>query len=151
MLGVIGLGAFIVFGLGLIGFFVFKTLQFNVYNQDNASLEGKIAGLEISETKLVLLKDRVAKIKVLTNIPTALHNLDSTNAVLAPLTADSNVNDLAVNATKVSMSLNFRSSADIANFLKALSETRDFQTVSLSSFSFNPVSGYLVSVSIVGK
>lgn len=151
MLGVISLGAFIIFGLGLVAFFIFNSVQLNDFNTTNASLEGKIAGLETSETKLALLKDRVAKIKVLTNIPTALHNLDSTNSILAPLTADSNVNELSANSAKVSLSLNFRSTGDIANFLKALSETREFQTVSLTSFSFNPTSGYLVSVAIGGK
>lgn len=151
MLGVISLVIFILFGLGMIAFFVFNSISLGNLKTANGDLEDRITGLETSEQKIVLLKDRVGKIKSLFSIPSAINNLDSVNTVLSPLSKDTTISELNVNPTKVSMSINFKSAADIGVFLTGLKDTKSFQTVSISSFSFNPVSGYLVSIAIQGK
>src|SRR5258706_3988528 len=151
MLGVISLGIFIVFGLGMAAFFVFSSVQLNNLNSSNTVLEGKISALETSETKMVLLKDRIGKIKSLVGSPTALNNLVSISSIITPVSAQTNINELNVNVTKISLSLNFKSAADISTFLKALSASQRFQAISVTSFSFNPVSGYLVSIVLTSK
>lgn len=151
MLGVISLGVFIVFSLALGGFFIFKSVQLSDLKSTNASLASKIAGLETSETKMVLLKDRLGKIKSLQNIPTSLNNLNSINSLLEPAGTSSTVNDLSVAPNKVSASINFKNNTDLDAFLSGVSESTGFKTVSLSSFSFNPTTGYLVNITAVGK
>lgn len=150
-LGVISLGLFIVFILALSAIFVYSSVSLNNLNSANTGLKGRINGLETSETKIVLLKDRIGKIKLVQGIPTAIKNLDSINSVLTPLSFESTVNDLNVSSSKVSASVTFKSNSDISVFLENLSDSASFQTVSLSNFSFNPVSGYLVSITAVGK
>lgn len=150
MLGVIALGTFIVFGLGLGAFFIFNSVRLNNLNSANSALEGKIAALETSETKMILLKDRVGKIRTLMNIPSAIVNLDIINGIISPVSA-ANINELNVGTAKISTTLRFESAGDIGIFLKGLSESDAFQSVSITTFSFNPVGGYLVGVAIVTK
>lgn len=151
ILGVISLAGFFVFCLGLAGFFVFKSIQLNNFKSINASLTSKIAGLETSETKMVLLKDRLGKIKALQNVPTSVRNLDGINSLLDLTGASSTVNELNVTPSKVSASVNFRNNTDLDAFISGVSASKSFQTVNLSSFSFNPITGYLVSITAVGK
>lgn len=150
MLGVVGLGIFIIFGIVLIGFFVFRSIQLNTRDSQNSGLKSRISTLETSETKMVLLKDRIAKIKTLLNVPTALANLDNVNLALSSLASDTTINELNISTAKISLSLNFKNSNEIAVFLKSLSDTKAFKTVTISSFSFNPTSGYLISIVITG-
>ena len=151
VLGVIFLGVFIVFGLGLGAFFTFSSVQLNGLNSTNKTLEDQILGLKSSETQLTLLKDRIGKIKTVQNIPTAINNLDSINTLMASFSSDSSVSELDISPTKITSSINFKSNTDLVNFLKGLESSKSFQAVALSSFSFNPTSGYLVSVVITGK
>lgn len=151
MLGVIALGAFIVFGLGIAAFFVFTSIQLNGLNSTNSTLESQITGLETSETQIVLLKDRIGKIKTVQRVPSAIASLNNIIPVITPLSVEASVNELDVSPTKISASVNFRSNSDLSNFLKGLSTSTSFKTITLSSFAFNPASGYLVGVDIVDK
>jgi len=151
MLGVIALGAFIVFGLGIAAFFIFTSIQLNSLNSTNSTLESQITGLETSETQIVLLKDRIGKIKTVQSVPSAIANLNNIVPIITPLSVESSVNELDVAPTKISASVNFRSNSDLSNFLKGLSTSTSFKNVTVTSFAFNPASGYLVGLDIVGK
>lgn len=151
ILGVVFLGIFIVFGLGLAVFFTFSSVQLNSLNSANKTLKGQVSSLKSSETQLTLLKDRIGKIKKVQNVPTAVKNLESINSLIAGFSSDSNVSELEISPTKITTSINFKSNGDIVNFLKALESSNSFQAIALSSFSFNPATGYLVSVAITGK
>lgn len=151
MLGVIFLGVFIVFSLGVTAFFIFSSIQLNSLNQSNATLTSQISGLETSETQMILLKDRIAKIKTVQKIPGAVKNLDNISPIITALSADSPVSELDVSPAKIAASIDFRSNTDLANFLKTLSASTAFKTVTLTSFSFNPANGYLVTIDITAK
>ncbi len=151
MLGVIFLALFIVFGLGVTAFFILSSIQLSSLNQTNGSLTSQISGLETSETQMVLLKDRIAKIKTVKNLPSAIANLDKINPVLTTLSAESPVAELDITPVKISTSINFKSNTDLSNFLKNISSSKVFKSVTMTSFSFNPATGYLVSLDIAAK
>lgn len=151
MLGVISLAGFLIFGLGLAAFFIISTFQLNSLNSGNAGLKTRITGLESSEQKMILLKDRIAKIKTVQGFPTISKNLDNIEPVLGTLATGTAVNELDIDPTKVATTINFKSTGDMASFIKSLSSQTAFPSVILSSFGFNPASGYLVTVSFLSK
>lgn len=151
MFGVISLGVFLVFGLGVAIFFILSSVALNNLNKTNDVLTSQIQSLETSETQMVLLKDRIGKIKIVQNLPSAAKNLDSINSLIASIPSSDPVNGLELTPSKISMSINFNSNSDLSGFLKSLSSSSSFQAISLTSFTFNPVSGYLVGIDITGN
>jgi|GEM_PF-1371342 len=151
MLGVIGLVGFLVFGLGLIGFFVFSSFQLSNLNSQNDTLKGQLTTLSTSETQLVLLKDRIAKIKIVQGLPTSDKNLTNFRKYISGLSGSSTVNELDVDPGKITAAIDFRSNSDLTTFLTSLSENTEFKVIDLSSFGFNPATGYLVSLTVTPK
>ena len=148
-LGIIFLAGFLLFAAGVSAFFLISSLSLRSLQEEISLLETQIKDQEASEQQIVLLKDRIAKINAVLKLPDSTENLISIDPFLPSSSANSLVNELSVNSQKIDLSVNIRSNADLTAFLKGLSESGMFKSIVLSSFGFNPVGGYLVSVSVV--
>lgn len=148
MLGVIALAAFLIFGLGLGTFFVISQLQLNNLNNANTALKSQLLSQQTAETQVVLLKDRVKKIKTAQNTPSSIKNLTNANPFLANLGGSSSITELDVDSKIVAATVNFRSNSDMSSFIKSLTGSTVFKTILISSFGFNPASGYLMTVNM---
>lgn len=148
---VIALALFIAFALGVSGFFVVSTFQLQSLNSSKDQLSSQIKSLQTTEQKLVLLKDRVSKIKLTSTADSAQKSLGLVSPLLNALPASSSVSELNLDTTKLTISILFKSSADVSNFFQALYASTSFKSITLTSFGFNPTSGYLVSLSLTGK
>lgn len=151
ILGVISLAVFLVFGLGLAGFFIVSTIQLNGLNSANDALKTKLTSLKTSEAQLVVLKDRLGKIKLAQSIPTAVKNLTLFDPFVSAIPAPSVVSEVDLDAIKIATTINFKTNTDLSNFVKAISDSKIFRSVVFSSFAFNPAGGYLVSVTATPK
>ena len=151
MLGVISLGLFIVFGLGIGAIFIFSSIQFNNLKNQNNSLSTQIASLQTTETQLVLLKDRISKVKVAENLPSALQNMTNFQPIESSLNGNSRMSELDVNSSKITASIVLASNSDLFSFMKTLGSLNKFSNVTLTSFSYNPAVGYLVGLSLSSK
>lgn len=151
MLGVIALAGFLVFGLGLAAFFIVSSIELNGLNSSNNSLKTQLSSLGTTEAQLVVLKDRIAKIKIAEGIPSSTKNLVDFDSYLSALSGTTSISELDVNPVKITTSLVFTSGSDLTAFTKALSASTTFKNVSFASFNFNPTSGYLVSVEVTAK
>ncbi len=147
-LGIIFLAAFVIFAIGLSAFFFISSLQLRRMTAETEVLKSKIVSQQETEQKIVLLKDRINKIKIVKAMPSALTNLGKLNLILANLSPDSSLSELSIDSKKTEVSVLFRNSVSFANFLKTLKESDDFSQVTLKSFGFNPVNGYLVTVQL---
>lgn len=151
MLGVIALAVFLVFGIGLGAFFAISTIELNNLNSTNDSLKSQLSVLSKTEAQLVVLKDRIAKIKIAEAIPSATKNLSDFNPFLSTLSPSTKVGELDVDPSKITVSMVFGSNSDLNAFVNSVSAATVFQNVTVSSFSFNPASGYLIGISIKSK
>lgn len=150
ILGVISLAVFLVFGLGLGVFFVISSVQLNSLNSGNDALKSQVTSLKTSEAQLVVLKDRIAKIKTVQKIPTAVKNLVDFDPLVSSFSS-STVSEVDVDTNKIATSINFRSNSDLTSFVKAISLASIFRSVTFSSFSFSPAGGYLIGLTAVPK
>lgn len=151
MLGVIALAVFLVFGLGLGAFFAVSSIELNGLNSSNDALKSQLTSLQTTEAQLVVLKDRIAKIKLAQAIPSATKNLTDFNPFLSSLTSGTGISELDVDTAKISTSIVFTSNSDLTSFIKTLSASTLFKNVSLTTFGYNPTNGYLVSIAVTTK
>lgn len=151
MLSVISLAGFLVFGFGLGAFFIFSSIQLNSVNKNNDSLKSQVSTLETSESRLVLLKDRLSKVKKIENLPSSIDDLNKFNTTLDALGGSTSLNELDIENGKITTTANFSSYQDLNSFIQSLSSNTAFSQVDVPSFGFNPSTGYLVNVSIEQK
>lgn len=150
MIGVISLAAFLVFGLGVAAFFIFSTVELNGLNSTNTNLKGQLSALSTTEQQFVALKDRLAKIKSAQSQSSATKYLTDFVPFIAPFTGTT-VNELDVDPGKLSVTLNFHSNSDLSTFIKSISSTDIYKNVTVNSFGFSPLGGYLVNLTILAK
>jgi len=141
---------FIVFGLGVLGFFILGSLQLGNINSRQEALKAGIKQRETTEQRLVLLKDRIAKIKVAKGQDSSQEELEAIDQILGLTGEAASVSELSFDATKADLSLVFRDSSQLGVFLKALASSSPFETVILKTFGFSPTAGYLLGLSMSG-
>ncbi|HJY98867.1 MAG TPA: hypothetical protein VJ227_04080 [Patescibacteria group bacterium] len=151
MLGVIALAVFLVFGFLLGGFFVISSVELKNVNEANDSLKSQIRALQTSEAQMVVLKDRIAKIRAIEKLPSALDNFNNFEPILSDLPGTTEVSGLEIDSTEVETTMIFKTNADIKSFVERLTGTETFKSVDFDSFSFNPATGYTVSMTIVSQ
>ena len=148
MVGVIGLAFFLVFGLGISIYFIVSTITFNALKSETNSLKEQVKTLQTTEQQIVLLKDRVGKINMALGLPEAIKNLDAIEPFISNLSSSASLNQLEIDAQKIDLSFQFRSTADTSAFIKSLSDMKDFRSVVLTSFGYDSTNGYTVGISI---
>ncbi|KKR69655.1 MAG: hypothetical protein UU12_C0040G0013 [Candidatus Woesebacteria bacterium GW2011_GWA2_40_7b] len=148
MVGVIGLAFFLVFGLGISIYFIVSTITFNALKSETNSLKEQVKTLQTTEQQIVLLKDRIGKINMALGLPEAIKNLIAIEPFISNLSSSASLNQLEIDAQKIDLSFQFRSTADTSAFIKSLSDMKDFRSVVLTSFGYDSTNGYTVGISI---
>ena len=149
MLNVIFLGGFIVFIFVLGGLFIFNSLKLQNLNTNIAQLKSQVSAQETSEQQVVLLKDRIGKIQLLQTLPNSMKNITNIDTFLNTVEGNSTLTELDVDSQKTDISMLFSNNNDLSNFLKSITSSKLFKSAVLSSFGFNPASGYLVSIHLI--
>lgn len=150
-LGVISFALFFVFALGTSAFFIISTITLNGLKNDIDSLKSQVTAEQTSEQQIVLLKDRVGKIKTILAAPDATKNLSLISPYISSLSASSKVSDISIDPSKVNLALNFVNNTDLSNFLSAISKDSQFGSVRMTSFTFNDATGYSLEILAVNK
>jgi hypothetical protein len=137
---------FLVFGLGVGGLILLGSSQLSSLIAQNNALKESIRERETTEQKMVLLKDRVGKIKIVKNLESSEEEIVGVTALLTTISAPSVVSELTFDAKKVDLSLIFKAPSDLSAFLRSLVNNKVFDSVVLTSFGFNPSNGYILSL-----
>ena len=150
-IGVIAIAGFIIFVVGVSGFFVFSYLTLKNSQTIVADLESQIKTREVSEQQIVLLKDRIQKIASAQKSPSSMKNLGSVEPYIKSMSGESQITEMGADSKKVTITVNFKSNSELSSFLKNMTGSTVFKTVALSSFAFNPATGYALGVDIQSK
>ena len=150
-LNVILLALFLVTVIGMGGFFIFSSISLRNLAAANDSLKQQIQTQSTAQQQIVLLKDRLKLINMVQSLPDSLKNLTGVGPLLSTITGTSLVSELGVDTQKTTVSLVFKSNSDLTTFVKGLENIKTFAAVTLSAFSYNPSTGYLVSLNLGGK
>jgi len=151
ILGVIGIAAFLVFAMGVLGFFVFNTISLSGLNANVAKLKSQVSAQEKSEQQVVLLKDRLSKIASIQKMPNSIPNLVASEPFLTGLSEDVTISQITIDSKSVDLSANIQTNSELSSFLQFFKSPGSFQNVNLMSFGFSPKSGYSVEINAVTK
>lgn len=150
-LGIIVLAAFILFVVGVSGFFVYDSIVLKNLTADVATVTNQIKSMGADEQQIVLLKDRIKKISSVKSIPTGMPNLIAVDPFISNLSSNSSISSLNVDPQKIELLINFKTNDDLSSFLKSFSTSTAFKTVTLTSFSLNPTTGYSLGLTVQAK
>ena len=150
-LNVVSLALFFVTAVGMGGFFIFSSISLNSLVAENNKLKNQIQMQSVAQQQVVLLKDRLAQIKTARAIPSATKNFEKIGPVLSLVTGNSFVSELGVDPQKTTASVIFKSNSELTSFLKNVSSSTTFASVSLGTFSYSPVTGYQVELRFTYK
>jgi hypothetical protein len=148
---VILLALFIVTVVGMGGFFVFSSFSLRSLTASNDGLKKQIQAQSAAQQQMVLLKDRLGKIKTVQGVATATKNLNDINPILARLTGNSALSELNIDAQKLTATITFKSNSDLTNFLEGVGLSTNYSAITMGTFSYNPVSGYQVGLNFTKK
>jgi hypothetical protein len=150
-LGVISIAVFLVFAVGLGILFIISTISLNSLNNSISQQESQVSADEASEQQIIILKDRIAKISQAKLVPSALKSVINFDTLLSNLSPDSTISQFNADSSKVDISMGFKSNSDLTAFLQAVTTSKLFKSVILSSFGYGPSQGYSVGMSITGQ
>lgn len=147
-LGVISIAVFLVFAVGLGIFFIISTISLGNLNSSISQHESQISAQESSEQQIIILKDRIAKISQAKSTPSALKTVTNFDTLLTNLSPDSTISQFNADSSKADISMGFKSNPDLTSFLQAVTTSKLFKSVILSSFGYGPNQGYSVGVTL---
>jgi Tfp pilus assembly protein PilN len=150
-INVISIVAFIIFAVGVGAFYAVSSVRLNSLTSENKASISQIKERQTTEQRLILLKDRIAKIKLAYSSDSIAKSIDLVSPLLSQLPEDASVTEMNLDANKITISILFKSSSEISNFLEKIYSSKDLTGVTLTSFGFNPTTGYLVSMNLIGK
>ncbi|OGM75915.1 hypothetical protein A2210_00980 [Candidatus Woesebacteria bacterium RIFOXYA1_FULL_40_18] len=147
----IGLTLFILVVFGLTSYYLvnFFSLRTSQTKQDN--LKKVISSLESTETSLILLRDRLSKVKEVFAIESADRNVEAVSGVFAQVPPGVSISDFETTLKKIGISVNAQDSLSLGQFMTTLLSADRFGTVNLKAFSFNPASGYAATFELFLK
>ena len=150
-LGVIGIAAFLIFGVGLGVFFILSTISLNSVNANIAKLTSRVEAQQKSEQQIVLVKDRIKKVASIQDLPNSLPNLKAIDPYLINLSGTGSIGQLTVDPKGADLTPSLKTYADLTTFLENVQSSGAFGSVSLESFSLSPKTGYSIEIKTTKK
>jgi hypothetical protein len=151
-ISIVGAAISIFSALVLLGVFVFFSTQLRKVTTENNSLKNQITNLQRSEQRLVFAKDRLGKIKGLSTQQSALEELEDFDLLYEFVKGKTEITVREVNVDKEMLEVSFYAStlSSITDFFKFLQENKEkLNVVDITSFSFSPSAGYILSLELL--
>lgn len=146
------LATFLVLGFLAGAFIIFFSLQLDATNKANQNLSAQISTLEVTEQKTVLIKDRLQKVKSLGSQKDILGGVEAVEAISSTLPPGVSLAEVNLDTGGiVQFSFTVTDSTTLVSFLAQLVSQSTFKNLVIKSFSFTPVTGYLVSFEATTK
>ncbi len=143
-----GFVVFFVFGLGVIALIIVNSFQINSLTNRQNQLRENIKSLEETEQRLVLVSDRVGKARIIYEGESAGKSTDNLFKLILSFPGGINLSAVETDPKKTSLSVSSADSTSLAQFMSGLVSGNFFENIRLSSFTFNPATGYLVTFDV---
>lgn len=138
---------FIIFGILFAIYILFLQTEIKSSTKRSDGLKTSIVALSKTEQGLYLLKDRVSKIKNLLAKETQDESLsESKNLLLG--SSGITFNKVETSQGKINISGSSLTSSSLNSFFETVVSDINFQSINLTSFSFNPKTGYMFEFDI---
>ena len=147
----VGFGIFVVALIGLVGFFAVNALSLRTSTARQEELKNSIKSFEQTEQGLVLVKDRLAKVKEVDGKENAQNEIDALSNLFGQVPPGVSLSEAVVSKEELDATFVVGDSSVLGQFMAGIIGTQGFTKIDLLSFSFNPNVGYLVSLGFSSK
>lgn len=144
----IGYIALVILALAFIGGFLVLSNQFNSVTESQVNLKTRIETLEVTEQRLVLIKDRLAKVDQVLEVDSSSTNIENLEKFMAIFPEGAVLIESSITPARADVSVTIISSKVLAEFLASLLASGIYSKVILGSLSFNPDAGYGVLLTL---
>lgn len=133
--------------LAVAGLFFYYSSQSTAQAERINLLKTKISNLQKNEQKLVLAKDRLAKIDVVQKAKsvdsevTRFKKFSDLVSSSGSVISEANLNSKGTEVSVLSLD-----SSSLSNILKPLASFSDYKTIVLSSLGYNPTTGFMSTI-----
>lgn len=143
-----GFSIFILAGLIVGSYYLVNYFTIRTSLTKQEALKTNIKALEQTEQKVFLTKDRLEKIKIALGLESADKNLEKLEKFLPIVSQSVTISEAQISSKSTEISVIARSSDALTSFMGNLVTTDIFKTIDLTSFGFNPVNGYFITVEV---
>lgn len=143
----VGVIILLVGGFSALALFIINYLQLQSISKRSDVLKESIGVLEQTETKFVLVKDRLEKGKKILEDSGSSDHLDQFARLLPTIPAAVQVNDSVIEKDKFTITLSTLDSSALASFMSTIVADPSYKKIDMTEFSFTQTSGYLLSLS----
>ena len=147
----IGLTLFILVVFGLTSYYLVNYFQLRASESRQENLKNVISSLQDTESSLILLRDRLSKVKEVYAHDSADKNINAVSQVFAQVPSGISISDFETTLKKIDMSVIAQSSLSLSQFINVLITSDIFEAVNMKSFSFNPLGGYAATLEMFVK
>jgi len=146
----VGLAVLLISGVGMGAFFILTSVEIRSSTARQDQLKTTVKSLESTEQSLILLKDRVGKVKQVLGADTVSPSVQKAGAIITSFPPDVAPKEIQIgDITKITVTVS--DTSELVKFMSALMAANKFKRVDLKGFSFSPTSGYLVSIEMADK
>jgi predicted PurR-regulated permease PerM len=137
--------AAIIGGIAIV--FLSNQVQTSIARQ--TELKQKIQSLEVTEQKLFLIKDRLAKIQTAQAAQNAESPFESLNQVLSNLPDGVSVSTVNIDTSATSFSVTSKDSLGMASFLNLIVTSGTYKNLVVKGFLFSQDVGYTIALEVI--
>lgn len=139
----LGLTVFILVLVGAVSFFLINYFSIQDSQRRQEVLKTSIKSLETTETRMVLVQDRLKIAQKIMAKDSVLPDISALDSLLPNITGTLAISEADVSPNKTQFSVLSGSSLELAKFMAALTSGNLYKKVDLVAFSFSPQGGYL--------
>ena len=145
------LALFVVVAAGISGYFLINSFTLDASLKSQDILKKSIQSMEQTEQSLLLVKDRLAKLKEIYANPSVKPDILALSKMLTVLPADASLTEADMGNNSLDTTFTVNNSLSLTQLMAVLIVQNTYPRVDLLSFSFNPTSGYVVSLNFINK
>ena len=140
--------------LSVLGIFIYLKTDLDKINKASSVIKQEINTLSQSEQRLIFAKDRLSKISEVRAQKNALGELVKYNNLYNYIVnaGSLSVSEVGMDSDKLELSASTGSYTAITNFINFLqTQQKEFQSVSVTAFTYTPNAGYVINMVIEGN
>jgi hypothetical protein len=136
---------FFVCGTLLVGYILVLKMEVQASVKRSDGLKSSISAFKQTEQSLYLLKERIGKVKSLFAKETSDQSLASSSSLFVSHSGI-NLTQATTSQGKISVSGSSQSTSSLGNFFESIIANDSYANIKLTSFIFNPKTGYVFSL-----
>ena len=136
---------------GLVAYLTFTSFEIKTLHEKEEQLKQQISALNESEQRLVLLKDRLEKINLVLNSDSSNQEVDKLISLYSLVPSEMRINQLEISPNNTRTDLLATNSLDLTQFMANLVVSDLYSLIKLTTFGFNPRTGYSVAFEMQSK